>query len=106
MDNIKRNNDFFRRASMGFFTIKYSLYFTEAQDLEKDGFRLTEIKGNNTSPRYKKKLYIVSWGNPYFNNIPKSIQKYLNGNAKFPKNDVQNFAQSLFVTAAKFNKSF
>jgi len=93
---------------MGFFTIKCFLYVSEAKVLESQGFKVMKInvKKYELNSRNKKIPCIISWNNPFSNGIPQNVRTYIaSDDAIYPKNDVKNFAQSLYLRAIKFNKS-
>lgn len=90
-------------AEKGNFSLDYILYSSEMKKLEKEGFRILNVK-----PFSKDGLYsaTIDWYRAFGNEIPHIVFAYTRGIVlTFPKNSIKNFAQELYIIAQKTNSS-
>jgi len=80
------------------------VYPNEIKRLERDGFNVSNIV--DARIREKKLLVVtVDWSLVFGNGIPHEVYSYINYiTDDFPKDQVKNLAEELFVTAHRPNK--
>lgn len=101
--NEVREIKLYTAAEKGSLSLDYILYSSEMRKLEKEGFRILNVK-----PFSKNGLYsaTIDWSRAFGNKIPHIVFAYTHGIVlTFPKNSVQDFAQELYIIAQK-NNSF
>ena len=97
----KREMKFYYLAEKGYMSCRDIFLFKgEASNLVKHGFTVTRLGGNDR----KSLPSTVSWDNSFKNGIPLIVQNYIHGIIEtFPKLAVENWAQELYVIAARTN---
>ena len=75
---------------------------SEFRLLKKEGLTVIKQATQNGS-RNKVFFCNVSWKNAYIEEIPKAVSSYIHSQKaqRYPKEDIQNFAQELYVIAKK-----
>ena len=88
------------KANNGNFSARMSLYISEAEMLQNNGF---EVLLFSYSKSKKRKLpYDIFWSSPFDRDITNDVFDYLSGKMEhFP--DVETFAQRLYLVAMKAN---
>lgn len=100
--NEIRETKLYMVAERGEFSLDYILYSSEMKRLEKEGFRISNVKP------FKDNLYSVTidWYRAFGNAIPHIVFAYTHGIVEtFPNNSVKNFAQELYIIAQKASSS-
>ena len=98
----KRETKFYSLAEKGQMSCSdLSLFKSEARNLVKQhGFYVTRIGENDR----KSLPSIVSWDRAFANGIPLIVQNYIDGTIEtYPKASIKNWAQELYVIAARAN---
>ena len=98
----KRESKFYLIAENGEFCCKtVSLFKSEVRTLVKNGFDIQRY-GENESKSLPAE---VSWEHAFKSGIPLIVFEYIEGNIQtFPTAHVENWAQELYVIAARANK--
>lgn len=96
----RREAKLYYLSEQGFFEASTTLYRTEDKYLKKCGFTVVRNEKNKKEAAPSK----VSWENPFGGNIPPLVSDYVSGKIKtFPDSAIQNWAQELYVIAARVN---
>lgn len=97
--NDTRETKLYIVAERGEFCLDYLLYSSEIKRLEKQGFRILNVK-----PFTKHGLYSVTidWCRAFGDAVPHTVFAYTHGIIEtFPKASVDNFAKELYIIAEK-----
>ena len=95
-----RNSHLYKKASKGFLNTRIMVYPSEMTNLEKEGFRIYDVKPS----KKKAGLYhvTVDWSLAFGLAIPHIIHSYIIGIVEAcPQKHINNFAQELYVIAKK-----
>jgi hypothetical protein len=96
----KRESKFYFKAEQGEFDADTSLYGSEERNLKKSGFTIVRNEKNKKEAAPSN----VSWKDAFKGNIPPLVSDYISGRIKtFPDSAIQNWAQELYVIAARVN---
>lgn len=97
----KREYKFYLSAEQGNMECKVSLFKSEGKSLIKQGF---EVSFPDNFNEKKASPATVSWKNAFKSGVPLIVSNYINGIIKsFPTSSIENWAQELYVTAARAN---
>jgi len=96
----RREEKFLDSANSGEFGAPTPLFKNEEKSLIKDGFT---VKRFGLHTKYSLPSY-VSWNEAFGDEIPPSVCDYITGvSDEFPKSEISNWAQRLYVIAARAN---
>lgn len=97
----KRESKFYLAAEKGIMECKTSLFKSEGKSLKKQGFDVFFPESFNER---KSSPMAVSWKNAFKSGIPLIVSNYIDGTIMtYPKSAINNWAQELYVIAARAN---